>query len=33
MVEISKKARAFVEKEHSHTLAATRYFEKWNSTH
>ncbi|WP_432410159.1 glycosyltransferase family protein [Rasiella sp. SM2506] len=29
IIEISKNARAFVEKEHDHVLAATRYFEKW----
>jgi len=29
IIEISKNARAFVEKEHDHVLAAKRYFEKW----
>lgn len=29
IIEISKNARAFVEKEHDHVLAAERYFEKW----
>lgn len=31
LLKISKNARAFVEKEHSHVLAATRYFDTWNS--
>ena len=29
IIEISRNARAFVEKEHDHILAAKRYFEKW----
>lgn len=31
IIEISKKARAFVEKEHHHVLGAQRYLEKWNT--
>lgn len=29
IIEISRNARAFLEKEHDHILAAKRYFEKW----
>lgn len=29
LLEISKNARAFIEKEHDHVLAAQRYYEKW----
>ena len=29
ILEIAQNARAFVEKEHDHVLAAKRYFEKW----
>lgn len=32
IIQISKNARAFVEKEHDHTLAASRYLKKWTST-
>jgi glycosyltransferase involved in cell wall biosynthesis len=31
IIEISKNARAFVEKEHDHVLAAKRYFKKWTN--
>ncbi len=32
LIEISKNARAFVEKEHHHVLGAKRYLEKWKYT-